>query len=224
MTDIEWPEGATHRINGIFTKWIHGVEFSYLDDRDEWYKDDMHGSDLDYYRSKGVVIIERPKEPEVKEPVINWGDRPSADHVILIESNMATATRHWVKKGVGYWANTAGLTWSIREEGTHYTIHYPPPPSEEPEPYKPEVGDTIEALMTDKWVKAKVYGAGEFGGCLAKPEGYWYDEFASDRIRPIKSEREEFIEKAVLCHIHNCKDSRAIAAMLYDNGARFTDE
>jgi len=91
----------------------------------------------------------------------------------------------------------------------------------EPEPYKPNVGDVVEVFISEKWVRANVYGIGENGECLAKPDDHWYDEFTAERIRPIDSEREQFIKKAQKVMRSELNESKNWIAILYDNGARF---
>jgi len=235
MTDIEWPEGATHRITGTwigacgtwFCKWVDGI--GYLYEGGSWNKDPKNMSLKSYLSTVGYAVIERPKEPEATEPVINWDEQPTPEHVWLEELSHVhdESGSGWYKQeGEGWHCLELGIDYKKSFEGKSFRIHRKPAT----EPYKPEVGDTIEALMTDKWVEAKVYGVGEFGGCLAKPEGHWYDEFTSDRIRPIKSEREQIIERAIdLCVgcLGNKYESivETISGVLYDNGLlRIPDE
>ena len=72
MTDIKWPEGSTHKINGVFTKWVDGVEYSYSKDY-EWFEC-CYSLPVDKYKSNNnYVVIERPIDP----PYINDGSTPN---------------------------------------------------------------------------------------------------------------------------------------------------
>ena len=145
-SEIDWPEGATHRVDGKFKKWEGQIEYSYTDGR--WEK---AGNPW----TLGQYLKERYCWTVVERPAATIGD-------------------------LGFQGSALGIG-----------------KSEPIEPYKPVVGDVVEAFISEKWVRADVYGIGENGECLAKPDGYWYDEFIADRIRPIKTEQERFIEKAM---------------------------
>lgn len=89
----------------------------------------------------------------------------------------------------------------------------------------PEVGELVETLNSGRWLKPVVYGTAEYGGCLAKAEGYWYDEYQEERIRPIKSERDLFIGLAAeaICgasieQLDAKGSTRRIAGILFDAG------
>jgi len=72
MTDIEWPEGATHRITGTwigacgtwFHKWVDGIGYFY--EGGSWNKDPKNMSLKDYLSTMGYTVIE-PYKPEVGE-------------------------------------------------------------------------------------------------------------------------------------------------------------
>lgn len=69
MTDIEWPEGATHRIDERFKKWVEGIEYTYSDG--EWVLTLPQRSLERYIESEYKhKIIERPKEPETYKPEV----------------------------------------------------------------------------------------------------------------------------------------------------------
>ncbi len=210
MTDIEWPEGATHRIDGDFKKWNDGIEFDLT-----WEKADTSWSLERYKESPHTLeIIER-----LKEPVINWDEQPTPEHVLMVDSHLKT--KHWVKMGIGCWMNDTGLTWSLKTEGTLYSIHTKPPASKETEPYKPEVG---EWFISSGGAKMAFVGIDSGNAYVCEIDGggltRLYD-FAG--CHPIKSEREQFIEKSL--NINGApKDWGEMFGMLYDNGARFTDE
>ena len=63
MSDLKWPEGAEVKIDGDYTKWVDGVEYSsrgggrWVESSNSW--------SLDEYKSDGdFKIIERPIETE----------------------------------------------------------------------------------------------------------------------------------------------------------------
>jgi hypothetical protein len=70
MTDIKWPEGATHKINDTFTKWVDGVEYSLKDG--EWVENSDSWS-LDKFKKFGSFeLIERPIDPPYVPKVGEW--------------------------------------------------------------------------------------------------------------------------------------------------------
>lgn len=146
-TEEQWPEDATHKINGVYVKWIDGVEYNTDSESHTWDRRANSWS-LDEYHLNKCRVIERPAEPA---------------------------------------------------------------------PYMPEVGAIVEVLISDKWVRAVVYGIGEYGECLAKADGYCYDEYKSECVRPVKSEREKFIEKALVA-TGAPKDLGDMFGTLYDAG------
>lgn len=63
-TDNEWPEGATHKIENYYLKWVDGIEHQFIDGN--WCASESPWS-LDVYlnRSGSFKIIERPtKDPK----------------------------------------------------------------------------------------------------------------------------------------------------------------
>jgi hypothetical protein len=70
MTDLNWPEGATHRIHSDFTKWVDGVEYVFRGGG-RWVESSNSWS-LAEYKSKTFEVIERPIDPPYVPKV---GDR-----------------------------------------------------------------------------------------------------------------------------------------------------
>ena len=167
MTEIKWPEGAEVKINGLFKKWIDGVEYNFKEN--EWVKS-LNSWSLDTFKKFGnFKVIERPIE--------------TVDPIEIKE----------VSKPI------------------------------EP-PYMPKVGDWCEWLRsTDHdWIKARIRA--EIG------DNDVVIQFGDNKVivrnpanfRPIKTDREQFIEKA--------RESDGgtysiveIFGKLYDSGARFKE-
>jgi hypothetical protein len=146
MTDIKWPEGATHKIDDIFKKWVDGSEYFYS--KDNGWARTINRWQLAQYKMYGYgdyEVIERPIE--TVDPI------------------------------------------EIKEVGK------PIDP-----PYVPKVGEWCEGHTTDaalnwRWLsveRLKDMGNGEFA-CLVDDK---YLRFV-DTFRPIKTEREKFIEKGI---------------------------
>jgi hypothetical protein len=102
MTDIKWPEGATHKIDGIFTKWVDGVEY-YLEDG-EWVKNEYSWSLDEFKESDNFTIIER----QIDAPYINDGSTsskystPIGDVYDVLKAFEVTnpALQHLIKKAL----------------------------------------------------------------------------------------------------------------------------
>tara|TARA_R110002167_G_scaffold9628_1_gene44535 strand:- start:76 stop:537 length:462 start_codon:yes stop_codon:yes gene_type:complete len=83
MTDIKWPDGATHKIDGTFMKWVDGVEYFYSKDY-EWFER-CYSLSLDKYKSNNnYVVIERPIDAPYMPQVGDW-----------CEGYTTGATRNW---------------------------------------------------------------------------------------------------------------------------------
>lgn len=68
MTNKEqWPEGATHKIEDIFTKWIGEAEYSFK--YGSWVLDDEPQTIGEYWENS-YEIIERPVEPAQYVPEV----------------------------------------------------------------------------------------------------------------------------------------------------------
>tara|TARA_R110000850_G_scaffold193618_1_gene320338 strand:- start:87 stop:539 length:453 start_codon:yes stop_codon:yes gene_type:complete len=72
MTDIKWPDGATHKIDGDYTKWMDGVEYNL--DEGHWVKN-LGSWSLDEYRLDGdFKVIDRPIDAPYMPKVGEWCD------------------------------------------------------------------------------------------------------------------------------------------------------
>ena len=75
MNIEEWPVGATHKITGIYTKWVGGTEYSWMNKK--WEKQ-YSGFLLSYYVDDNCFeIIERPVDAPYMPKVGEWF---TADH------------------------------------------------------------------------------------------------------------------------------------------------
>jgi hypothetical protein len=82
MTDIKWPEGATHKIESFFKKWIDGVEYNF--EENEWVKS-LNSWSLDTFKKFGnFKVIERPIDPPYMPEVGEWFTAASGDEYMLI--------------------------------------------------------------------------------------------------------------------------------------------
>tara|TARA_R110000782_G_scaffold147178_2_gene239970 strand:+ start:409 stop:720 length:312 start_codon:yes stop_codon:yes gene_type:complete len=77
MNIEEWPVGATHKINEVFTKWVNGVEYDFSDGA--WYKATMGWSLSHYLRLPHFNIIECPIKAERKEFILESKEITSTD-------------------------------------------------------------------------------------------------------------------------------------------------
>tara|TARA_R110002167_G_scaffold271300_4_gene477876 strand:- start:13699 stop:14172 length:474 start_codon:yes stop_codon:yes gene_type:complete len=73
MTDIKWPEGATHKIDDTFKKWVDGAEYFYSKEN-EWVKNLNSWSIDKYYKSNDFKVIERPIDAPYMPEVGEWCD------------------------------------------------------------------------------------------------------------------------------------------------------
>ena len=211
MTDIKWPEGSTHKINGVFTKWVDGVEYSYSKDY-EWFEC-CYSLPLDKYKSNNnYVVIERP----VDTVEINWDEQPSAEHV-------------WLELGYGYgfggfWAVKVGDEYVIGNIKIYehskdiLSIHQAEPTDP---PYMPKVGDSC-LWFSDKakvWTHTKVIAWHESGAWLSG-EGVVSVDYSYEQFRPVRTEREQFIEQAEAMR-ESGDEYYDLLSRMHDSGARF---
>tara|TARA_R110002110_G_scaffold415850_1_gene658007 strand:+ start:28089 stop:28529 length:441 start_codon:yes stop_codon:yes gene_type:complete len=82
MNIKEWPEGATHKIEGIYTKWVGGTEYSWMNKK--WEKQ-YSGFLLSYYVDDNCFeIIERPLNAPYMPKVDGWFTAANGDEYMLI--------------------------------------------------------------------------------------------------------------------------------------------
>ena len=103
MTDIKWPEGATHKIDDTFKKWVNGAEYIYSKNGN-WIES-CYSLPLDKYKSNNnYVVIERP----IDAPYINDGSTsskystPIGDVYDVLKAFEVTnpALQHLIKKAL----------------------------------------------------------------------------------------------------------------------------
>lgn len=81
----EWPESATHKIEGIYTKWIGKDEYSWMNK--EW-KFQFSSFGLSYYvDSDGFEIIERPIDAPYVPKVGEWFTAVNGDDYMMIDKS-----------------------------------------------------------------------------------------------------------------------------------------
>ena len=147
--DIKWPEGATHRINGSFVKWVDGVEYDIVGG--EWVKN-CNSWSLDKYKSNNNEVIERP----IDAPYV-----PKVDLKALHVRQLKTDP-----------------------------------------PYVPKVGDRCENAnpqVAAYYGKLSYIGLSRGGSMIMEGEGSNLLRFSAGTVfRPIKTELDQFIEKALI--------------------------
>ena len=102
MKDIKWPEGATHKINDTFMKWVDGAEYNL--DHGEWVKSHNSWSLDEFKEFDGFKVTERPIDP----PYINDGSTsskystPIGDVYDVLKAFEVTnpALQHLIKKAL----------------------------------------------------------------------------------------------------------------------------
>lgn len=142
---------------------------------------------------------------------INWDEQPTPEHLAAVYLDSRLNCVEWVLPDDGGFGNDDKYFYSS-DIGQRVDIVK----RQETEPYKPEVGEWCECSYSgDSWSKVYYIGTNSTGVPiieLTTAECFPAGELA--QFRPIKSEREKFIEK-----FHGMD-----AGQMYDNGARFTDE
>ena len=102
MTDIKWPEGATHKIDDNYTKWVDGVEYNLYEGH--WVKNLGSWSLDEFKKFDSFKVIERPIDP----PYINDGSTsskystPIGDVYDVLKAFEVTnpALQHLIKKAL----------------------------------------------------------------------------------------------------------------------------
>lgn len=57
------------------------------------------------------------------------------------------------------------------------------------------IGSTVEVRMNGAWHPATVYGqASDY--IIARADGYWYDEYTDEYVRPLRSDRDRWVAEA----------------------------
>ena len=78
-----WPEGATHCINGKFTKWVGGKEYCWELRARDWTAEYTNWS-LEEYDERGYKIIPRPTKAEWVPKVGEWCLASGGDKVFYV--------------------------------------------------------------------------------------------------------------------------------------------
>ena len=141
---------------------------------------------------------------------IDWTRQPGPEFKALEYKRVI----YWViETGTGYMDGDVFFT------GEHCTIHHKP----EPAVYMPEVGEWCEYLdCNDNWNKCFYVGVDDTGKNVFSTKGDIWSDGDKSGFRPIKTEREQFVEQAkAIFKGENRSAHTVVAGVLYDNGARF---
>ena len=153
---------------------------------------------------------------------INWDEQPTDKHCWLeaVKDIHNDESGWYILKG-DEWVHERKGMWHEQTEGGSFTVHRKPI-----EPYKPVVGERCEykhfdssLSHNDTWQACFYIGKDEGGENIfrSKLDGELY---CDDTIfRPIKTEREQFIEKSV--ELAGGAEEWVRYGIQYDNGARF---
>ena len=222
MTDIKWPEGAEAKIDGDYMKWADGVEY-HLENGD-WLAA-LNSWSLDRYckSSTGFKIIERP----IETVEINWDEQPTPEYVAITYNARSIPDVIWCVECVEGWENRDMLFYS---DDPSFTVHHKPADT----PYVPKLGDrcevaidfdspknasnwsVIEIMYIDKsLVVGRIIETEVLTGMYST--GF---EFNIYSFRPIKTEREQFIEQAEAMR-ESGDEYYDLLSRMHDSGARF---
>lgn len=174
---------------------------------------------------------------------INWGDRPTPAHCWLEEiGDLHSEESGWYILNGSKWRHINHDCWLASGEGMDFTVHRKPDPKtygetikgtvtapimplDTPiESYKPVVGEECEAFFDGEWRIAEALKYHKETNAVAFDFEYCL-KWSSD-YRPVKTEREQFIEKvadavcsASIEQLDVKGNVKRIAGILYD--ARF---
>ena len=207
--DIKWPEGSQAKIDSGYTKWVDGVEYN-LDDG-EWVKNENSWSFDEFKKSNDFVVIERP----IETVEINWDKQPSAEHV-------------WLELGYGYgfggfWAVKVGDEYVIGNIKIYehskdiLSIHQAEPTDPQ---YMPKGGECEYQLEEGSWEKCFFIGKSKDGRFVYEIHHCLLARSDLVRFRPIKTDREQFIEQAEAMR-ESGDEYYDLLSRMHDNGARF---
>tara|TARA_R110000772_G_scaffold43692_1_gene100655 strand:- start:9675 stop:10340 length:666 start_codon:yes stop_codon:yes gene_type:complete len=185
--EIKWPEGATHKIDSLFKKWVDGAEFSLKDG--EWVKA-KYSWTLDKYKlSRGFKVIERPVDAPYMPKVDEWFTAANGDEYMLIgktsyghfvvESRETVVIRFPSLKGARPIKTELDQFMSAVAEAV----------------YMPKVGEWCDYRTVQKGEHRKAFfiGHNESGEHVLKDV---HGDFIEDNcnFRPIKTERDILID------------------------------
>ena len=102
--------------------------------------------------------------------------------------------------------------------GTSWTVHHNPTTT----PYQPEVGEWCEYLdCNDNWNKCFYVGVDDTGKNVFSTKGDIWSDGDKSGFRPIKTEREQFIEHSLAITATEAITLEEAFTRQYDDGARF---
>jgi hypothetical protein len=204
---IKWPEGAEAKINGHYTKWVDGNEYNLK--HGEWVKSCNSWSLDKFKESDDFEVIERP----IEAVQIKW---PEGAEVKIDGYYTKWVDGNEYNLEDGEWVKSY-TSWSLDEYHKSDDFEVIERPIEPP--YMPEVGEWCETVSA---VARYFYvGVNKDGGHLFENASGVYIPIGSlEGFRPVKTERDKFIEKARESD-GGSYSMAAIFGSLYDSGARF---
>ena len=203
--NIDWTQQpgpeymALVRLNTIDVYWVKRCEHGYTTDSSQYFHDlDEHNYTVHRRKDASNVV---------------WADQPGPEYVALVLDGRDEII--WcIKDPDGYWNGTTMYT------GRCATIHHKP----EPAVYMPEVGECEYQLEEGSWEKCFFIGKSKDGRFVYEIRHCLLVRSDLVKFRPIKTERELFIEQAkTIFRGENRSAHTIVAGVLYDNGARFSE-
>ncbi len=156
---------------------------------------------------------------------IDWSEQPTSEYVWIedLKPDSCGDFSGWYRLAGEKWVICSGKGFWNRndDENGHIRIHRKPEPE-----YMPKVGEWCEVRIANSWTKVRFHGECErVGYYVFYTDTFVYREIKPSEFRPIKSDRDVFIDRAVVVMNASIDDSqKGWAEAIYDNGARFTDD
>lgn len=166
-----WPEGSTHHVDGFFTKWEERV-YTWYTQTCQWLPESANWS-LEEYEGNGSEIILRPTKEDK--------DWLQVDKEVMTPKGAATVNKITEDDGV------------FTTLGNYCRSELNPTKA-----FVPEVGEWCEVESDSRgvWLEAMYVGVDSVGSHVfdVDKRHLWRIDSVSKLVRPIKSEREKFIE------------------------------
>lgn len=149
---------------------------------------------------------------------INWDEQPTDKHCWLEAiGDVHSEESGWYILNGSIWKHIEHTGWNVAGEGEAFTVHRKPI-----EPYKPAVGEWCEWRTNSmNWCEAFYIGVNDSGHKVFnnRDDKMFFVPNGVGLFRPIKTEREQFIEKSV--ELAGGAEESVRYGIQYDNGARF---
>lgn len=191
-----WPEGASHYIDGDFTKWIEGDEYCWAEKAKEWVAEFPSWS-LEEYIKKEYEIIPRPTKADK--------DWLQVNSKVMTPKGAATVNKITEDDGV------------FTTLGNYCRSELSPNKA-----FVPEVGVECELeLSSGKAIKIiPKYISEDFIVFFDVENNKERCEYAYGKFRPIKYEREKFVETGIEINksLGMGATEKSMFEALYDSG------